>query len=144
MPPVYRPSEFFRALPAHVKPLLPHPLRGFEQRVRNWMLQIYYEDFTAHYEASAYTRLNAFEIGLHFERRGRELNDALMQQFTPHVFEIKHVLGDGVHFERWDKGWSKIYETVPLAPYNESYMTLVAGRMAALIVCLQPILAGTA
>ncbi len=140
MPRVYRPSEFFRTLPSQLKPHLPRDLRRFEQRVRNWMAQVYYGDFSAHYEASAYTRLNAFEIGLHFERRGRELNDALMQQFTPHVFEIKHALGDGVHFERWDKGWSKIYETVPLAPYDEAYLERIAARMAAFIACLQPIL----
>jgi hypothetical protein len=140
MPSVYRSSEFFRALPARLKPHLPRDLRRFEQRVRNWMVQVHYGDFSAHYEASAYTRLNAFEIGLHFERRGRELNDALMQHFTPHVFEIKALLGEGVHFERWDKGWSKIYETVPLAPYDEAYLEQIAVRMAALIACLQPIL----
>ena len=92
------------------------------------------------WEQVASLREQGFEIGLHFERRGRELNDALMQQFTPHAFEIKHALGEGVHFERWDKGWSKIYETVPLAPYDETYLEQIAARMAALIACLQPIL----
>ena len=137
----YRSSEFFRALPTRLRPRLPRPLRQFNQRLRNWMLQVYYDDYATHYEASAYTRLNAFEIGLHFERRGRELNDALMQWFMPHTFEIKHALGEQVHFERWDKGWSKIYETIPLAPYDDEYLERIADRMAKMITCLQPILA---
>ena len=138
---VYRSSEFFRALPAQLKMRLPRPLRAFDHRTRNWMLQVYYEDASAHYEASAYTRLNVFEVGLHFERRGRELNDALMQHFLPHVFEIKAALGDDVHFERWDKGWSKIYETIPLAPYDDAYLARVAEHLARVITILQPTLA---
>jgi hypothetical protein len=136
---VYRSSEFFRALPAQLKPRLPRGLSKFHTRMRNWMLQVYYDELAIHYEASAYQRLNAFELGLHFERRGRELNDALMQQIMPYAFEIKAELGPQVEFERWDKGWSKIYETVPLAPYDEEYLALIAERMARLIACLQPL-----
>ena len=104
---VYRSSEFFRALPADIKPRLPRNLQKYHTRLRNWMLQVYYGDYAVHYEASAYQRLNVFEVGLHFERRGRDHNDALMQQFVPYVFEIKAELGPQVEFERWDKGWSK-------------------------------------
>jgi hypothetical protein len=135
---VYRSSEFFRALPMHLKPRLPKELHKYHTRLRNWMLQVYYAEYAVHYEASAYQRLNAFEVGLHFERRGREPNEALMQQFMPFVFEIKAELGPQVEFERWDKGWSKIYETIRLAPYDEEYLAHIAERMAKLIACLQP------
>ncbi len=135
---VYRSSEFFRELPAQLKPHLPKAWRKFSTRHRNWMLQVYFGEFTVHYEASAYQRINAFEIGLHFERRGRENNDALMEQFMPHCFAIKAELGAQVEFERWDKGWSKIYETLPLAAYDDDYLARVAERMAKLIACLQP------
>ena len=136
---IYRSSEFFRALPAQLKPRVPRKHSNFHTRLRNWMLQVYYSEFAVHYEASAYQRQNVFEVGLHFERRGRELNDALMQQFMPFVFEIKAELGPQVEFERWDKGWSKIYETLPLAPYDDEYLTTVADRLAKLIACLQPL-----
>ena len=135
----YRSSEFFRALPDRLRPRLPKALRPFDYRTRNWMLQVFYADPLVHYEASALPRLAVFEVSLHFERRGRQLNDALMRHFMPYVFEIKDVLGPQVQFERWDKGWSKIYETLPLEPYDETYLEHVADRMAKLIACLQPI-----
>ncbi len=136
----FRSSDFYRALPSKLRPLLPRPLRRFEYRLRPWMLQVYYDDYYVHYEASALKKLNVFEVGLHFERRGRELNDALMRHFMGCVFEIKAELGPQVEFEKWDKGWSKIYETLPLALYDEDYLARVAERMAKMIVCLQPIL----
>ncbi len=136
----YRSSEFFHALPAQLRPRLPKELRQFHTRLRNWMLQVYYDDALVHYEASAFPKLHVFEVALHFERHGRELNDALMSHFMPHVFEIKAELGPQVEFEKWDKGWSKIYETLPLASYDDQYLERVAERMAKLIACLQPIL----
>ena len=104
------------------------------------MLQVYYDDSTVHYEASAFSKLSCFEIALHFERRGRELNDSLMEQFLPYAFEIKAELGPHIEFERWDKGWSKIYETLPLAKYDDDFLERVAERMARMIACLEPIL----
>jgi len=136
----YRSSEFFRALPAQLRPHLPQPLRKFHVRLRNWMLQVYYDDSYVHYEASAFPKLSCFEIALHFERRGRELNDSLMAHFLPYAFEIKAELGPQIEFERWDKGWSKIYETLPLAKYDDDFLESVAVRMARMIACLEPIL----
>ena len=136
----YRSSEFFRALPAQLRPRLPPTLRKFNVRLRNWMLQVYYADSYVHYEASAFPKLSCFEIALHFERRGRELNDSLMQHFLPYAFEIKADLGPHIEFERWDKGWSKIYETLPLVKYDEDFMQSVAVRMARMIACLEPML----
>ena len=136
----YRSSEFFRALPAKLRPRLPKDLRKFDTRLRNWMLQVHYDDPYVHYEASALPKLKVFEVGLHFERRGRELNDELLSHCLQYVFEIKAELGPQVEFEKWDKGWSKIYETLPLATYDEAYLERVAERMAQLIACLQPLL----
>lgn len=136
----YRSSEFYRALPARLRPRLPKELRKFKTRLRNWMLQVYYDEYATHYEASAYTKLRVFEIGLHFERRGREQNDALLSHCMQYAFEVKAEVGPQVEFERWDKGWSKIYETLPLAPFDEVYLEQVAERMAKLIACMQPLL----
>jgi hypothetical protein len=137
---VFTSSQFFQALPAQLRPHLPADLRRFQHRTRAWMLQTYYDDFAVHYEASAYSRLQAFEIALHFERKGHELNGALMRHCLHYAFELKHMFGAQIEFERWDKGWSKIYEMLPLASYTEEYLARVAERMAKLMACLQPIL----
>jgi hypothetical protein len=137
---IFTSSQFFHALPAQLRPRLPSDLRRFQCRIRSWMLQVYYDDYYVHYEASAYSRLQAFEIALHFERKGRELNDELMRHCLRYAFELKHTYGAQLEFERWDKGWSKIYETIPLASYTEEYLARAAERMAKLMACLQPIL----
>ena len=77
-------------------------------------------DSYVHYEASAFSKLSCFEIALHFERRGRERNDALMKQFMPYAFEIKAELGPHIEFERWDKV-GRVYETLPLATLDDEY-----------------------
>jgi hypothetical protein len=57
-----------------------------------------------------------------------------------HLFEIKAELGDQVEAEMWDKGWTKVYETIELETFNEDYVDRVAARLAKMIVVLQPIL----
>ena len=57
-----------------------------------------------------------------------------------HLFEIKAELGDQVEAEMWDKGWTKVYETLPLETFNEAYLNRVAERLAKMIVVLQPTL----
>jgi hypothetical protein len=57
-----------------------------------------------------------------------------------HLFEIKAELGDYVEAEMWDRGWTKVYETLPLATMNEAYLNRVAERLARTISVLQPIL----
>jgi hypothetical protein len=54
--------------------------------------------------------------------------------------EIKAELGDGFEAEMWDRGWTKVYETIPLETFSEAYLDRVAGRLAQVIVVLQPIL----
>jgi len=53
---------------------------------------------------------------------------------------IKAELGEGVEVEPWDKGWAKVYETIPLESFEPPYLEKVALRLAQLIAYLQPIL----
>ena len=79
------------------------------------------------------------EIGLHFESRASEVNAHLLDDFMQHLFEIKAELGDHVEAEMWDRGWTKVYETIPLEAFNEDYVKRVADRLAKIMVVLQPI-----
>ena len=136
-----RASDFMRAIPAATRAKLPRKLQAFKTLTRPWLVQLAYADPLLHYEvATLGERRGVLEIGLHFESRDPELNARLLNGFLRHLFEIRAELGDSFEAEMWDKGWTKVYETIPLETFDEAYLDRVAGRLARVIVVLQPIL----
>ena len=134
-------AEFMRALPDAVRTNLPKKLQGFKVNLRPWLVQFYYASALLHYEVVTHgERRGLLEIGLHFESRNPDENARLLTGFMQHLFEIKAELGDQVEAEMWDKGWTKVYETIPLETMNEAYLDRVAQRLARMIGVLQPIL----
>ena len=134
-------AEFMRALPNAVRAKLPKPLQAFKTNLRSWLVQFYYANALSHYEVVTYgERRGILEIGLHFESRQPDENARLLNGFLQHLFEIKAELGDQVEAEMWDKGWTKVYETIPLETMNEAYLDRVAEGLARMIGVLQPIL----
>ena len=136
-----RAHEFMRAIPPSARAKLPKEWQGFKTNVRPWLVQLAYADPLLHYEVVTLgERRGILEIGLHFESRDPAVNARLLAGFMRHLFEIKAELGDGFEGEKWDKGWTKVYETIPLETFDEAYVDRVAGRLAQVIVVLQPIL----
>jgi hypothetical protein len=129
-----------RTLPEAIRPRLPKPLRDFQTAGRSWLVQFYYKDPRLHYEIwNLGPRRGRLEIGLHFESRDRELNARLLDGMLAHLFEIKAELGPSFEAEPWDKGWTKVYEAIPLEPFNKEYLERVAARMAQVVGVLEPI-----
>ncbi len=136
-----RSTDFMRALPAATRAKLPKKLQAFKTNVRPWLVQFYYAHMLLHYEVVTLgERRGVLEIGLHFEDRNPAVNTRLLDGFLQHLFEIKAELGDQVQAEMWDKGWTKVYETIELEKFDEDYVDRVADRLAKMIVVLQPIL----
>jgi hypothetical protein len=136
-----RASEFMRAIPAATRAKLPKNLQSFKTHTRPWLVQLSYADPLLHYEVVTLgARRGILEIGLHFESRDPAVNARLLDGFLRHLFEIKAELGNGFEAEVWDKGWTKVYETIPLEAFDEAYVDRVAGRLAQIIAALQPIL----
>ena len=134
-------AEFMRALPDAVRARLPKKLQPFKVNLRSWLVQLYYANALLHYEVVTHgERRGLLEIGLHFESRNPHENARLLDGFMQHLIEIKAELGDQVEAEMWDKGWTKVYETIPLATMNEAYLERVAEQLARMIIVLQPIL----
>lgn len=135
-----RSSDFMRALPAAVRPKLPKKLQTFKVNTRAWLVQFYYDDPLLHYEVVTHgDRRGVLEIGLHFESRTSEVNARLLAGFMKYLFEIKLELGAQIEAEMWDKGWTKVYETIELAAFDQPYLEHVADRLAKMMVVLQPI-----
>ncbi len=126
-------SEFMQRLPEAVRAKLPPPLQGFQWRARSYLLQLYYDNPDIHFEAWSLRRLGRLEIGLHFESRDRASNERFFHLFDRHIIEIKARLGRKVELERWDRGWARIYESLPLAPFVEEFLETVATRLVQMI-----------
>jgi hypothetical protein len=130
-----------QALPAAVREQLPQPLRKFRTSGRPWLCQLYYADPGLHYEvANLGERRGLLEIGLHFESRNSAVNCALLASFLSHMVEIKATLGPQWEAEQWDKGWTKVYETVPYEPFTAQLLGTVSGRLARAMIVLTPML----
>lgn len=135
-----RSSDFMKAIPDATRPYLPPRLRDFGWFARAWLVQIHYGHPRLHYEVWSLSRRNLLELGLHFEHRDRSVNARLLDHFDAHTVAIKAELGGGVEVEPWDRGWAKVYDTLPLEPFEPLYLEKVAQRWAQMIAYLQPIL----
>lgn len=135
-----RSSDFMKAIPDATRAHLPPALRGFHWRARPWLVQIYYGQPRVHYEVWSLPRRNVLELGLHFEHRDRSVNERLLDHFDAYAVAIKAELGEQVEVEPWDKGWAKVYETLPIESLDPPYLEKVAIRLAQIIEYLQPIL----
>lgn len=91
-----------------------------------------------HYEAWHHTGDGRLEIGLHFEG-SRDENQEAFDFFRAHVLEIKSQL-PRAELEPWDRGWSRLYETLPAPQLDEPILETATDKMAAYITTLQPLL----
>ena len=136
-----RSSEFMAALPEAVIACLangPWLRRG---RLWSYGVQLYDDDPRFHYEvARVPVRLgDRLELGLHFEGKNSIDNRRLLDGFAAHMIEIKAELGEEVEAELWDRGWTKVYQTMALETYSAVYVQVVARRLARMITVLHPV-----
>jgi len=133
-------SKFMLELPAATRAELPPGLRKFRHAGRPWLCQLYYTDPLLHYEvANLGERRGVLEIGLHFESRNHAVNSKLLAGFRQRMVEVKATLGPQWEAEQWDRGWTKVYETVPWEPFTDETLQAVATRLARAMCVLQPI-----
>lgn len=131
--------EFRRALPDRLRKQLPDHLQTFEHRSRFSFVQFWYGEQAFHYEVSPSRTAGIVEIGLHFEHKQSANNAAMHTFFDQHMIEIRHRLGE-MWLEKWDRGWHKLYKTLPFPDYEEVTLEQVSEELAQQIVVLQPFL----
>ena len=134
------PSDFFTELRKGVKASLPANLREFKTtRGRGRLMKLYFEEPAFHYEAWHHAGQGKLEVGLHFEG-GRAENEAALEFFRSRMVEVKAGL-PRAELEPWDRGWSRLYETLPAARLDDGVVRDAVDRMSAYVVTLQPLLA---
>jgi len=133
------PSDFFAGLRKGLKATLPAGLRDFRTvRGRGRLMKVYFGEPAFHYEAWHHTGAGRLEVGLHFEASATE-NDQAFDFFRSRMVEVKAGL-PRAELEPWDRGWSRLYETVPAARLDDEVLERAVDCLAAYVVALQPLL----
>ena len=133
-------KQFRAALPSRVRTLLPEAWQHFHHRERFSIVQFWYREPACHFEVGPVPKVGVLEVGLHFELRSAARNAALHAFFDRHYVELRHEMGE-LWLEPWDRGWHKLYRTLPYeSSYSEALLDGAATALASQIVTLQPLL----
>ena len=131
--------EFFEALPAIVAPKLPFELRAFHTAGgRGRLLKLHYGHAETHFEAWHHSAAARLEVGLHFEGPA-ELNARALDHFRGRMVEVKAEL-PRAELEPWDRGWVRLYETIPAAVLSDDLLAPAGALLATYVTTLQPLL----
>lgn len=129
---------FIRGLPPLVVPRLPASHAEPRRSVGHSMLKLWYGNRDLHYECWIRHRLGVLELGLHFESEPLT-NLRLLGAFRRHGRAIAQRLA-GARIEEWDRGWTRIWEPIPLGMLDEALQIGTAERLARYVRVLEPIL----
>ena len=132
-------AQFFDALPLSLAPRLPVELRAFDaSRGGGRLLKIHYGRPQTHFECWHHTGAGRLEVGLHFEST-TPVNESALYFFRERIVEIKSGL-PRAELEPWDRGWVRLYETMPAAELTDLLLAPAAETIAAYVTTLQPLL----
>ena len=101
-------------------------------------MKIYFDAPAFHYEAWHHAGAGRLEIGLHFES-GAADNQAAFDFFRARMVEVKGGL-PRAELEPWDRGWSRLYETLSAARLDERVLADAIDCMGGYVATLQPML----
>lgn len=129
----------FASIPSTLREALPADLRAFHWQASSWQAKAWYGNRELHYELWLRPRLRVIELGLHFESDALT-NARLLGAFRGRAREVARALGTAARIERWDKGWTRVWEPIPLQDIDDAYGALIRERFVAYVRALEPIL----
>ena len=101
-------------------------------------MKVHFGEPAFHYEAWHHKGAGRLEIGLHFEASPAE-NQAAFDFFRARMVEVKASL-PRAELEPWDRGWSRLYETLPAARLDDEVLHGAVDCLTDYVVTLQPLL----
>lgn len=132
------PSDFFAELRKALKKKLPAPWNDFTSKRQGRLMKVHFGQPAFHYEAWHHAGAGRLEVGLHFEASAGE-NQAAFDFFRSRMVEVKASL-PRAELEPWDRGWTRLYETLPAARLDDLVLGATLECMTDYIVALQPLL----
>lgn len=133
------PRDFGAQVLTAARRKLPEVWSEARSRQRYRLVQLHFGDPAIHYEVWVHARTERIEIGLHFEAE-RERNARWLQTLDERLIEIKADLGIEWELEPWDRGWVRLYRTLPPQLLTPELADTAGAYLAALVGVLQPIL----
>lgn len=135
--------RFFDEVVGQLQPKLDAGLGTFHHSANPMLLKVYFGNERIHFEVWPDSQRGHVEVGLHFED-GPVSTAAYLAYFDARIVEIKHTLGATIELERWTVSWGHLFEIVPLVPLDRPFAREIAGRLAAQISLLQPMIEAAA
>jgi hypothetical protein len=132
-------ADFLRGVLEATRAGLPTELQGLASRQQGALIKLFAEDPAVHFELWLHRARGRVELGLHFETRDAGRNQRLLEYVAGELPLLKEALGDGIEAEPWDKGWTRVYLTQPLARLGPEEQGRLATAFARLIETLEPI-----
>ena len=129
----------FRAIPPLMRAELPADLRTFNWSATSWMAKAWYGNRALHYEIWVRHSVKVVELGLRFEADALT-NARLYGAFRSRAAEVRRALGDDAQIERWDKGWTRVWERFSLQKIDDDYAAMIQTRFVDYVRVLEPIL----
>ena len=123
---------------ATAKSRAPKRFGPFHTQRFSWIGKIWTGNEELHYEVWPRPRIGTIELGLHFEADALT-NARLLAAFRGRETEVREALGNVTLIEPWDKGWARVYETLPLER-SRADAERYGARLAAYVMALEPIL----
>jgi hypothetical protein len=135
-----RVRDFLGETLRNARPLLPEELRDFHERFHGSLAKAYYDDASQHYELWFRRAAGRVELGLHFESRDAAANARMLDWFAEALGLIKAELGERTEAERWDRGWTRVHQTLSLPErLSPEFADELAQRLARFIELLEPL-----
>lgn len=120
-----------------VRERLAEDLRDFRWEA-SFLAKLWFGNHALHYEITPRERAGTIEIGLHFEADPLT-NARLLAAFAANAGAVRRALANA-RMEQWDRGWCRVWESLPYRTPGAELAKELASRLAAYVTALEPIL----
>ena len=132
-----RQGECLKRVRPLMRELLAEELRDFNWEA-SFLAKLWFGNHALHYEITPRERAGAIEIGLHFEADSLT-NARLLGAFVANASAVRRKLANA-RMEQWDRGWCRVWESLPYRTPDVQLSRELASRLAAYVTTLEPIL----
>ena len=131
-------SRFLSGLLEATRRLLP-PELTLQARQQGGLIKFFDADPAIHFELWLHRARKRVELGLHFETPDPNRNARLLAFVIDELPFLKAALGESLEAEPWDRGWTRLYLTRPLARLGPQEQAELAAAFAEFIGVLEPL-----
>lgn len=130
-------QTFCKGLPRAIAAALGDDMPPHHQAM-SYQVKLWFGNKDLHYECGVFPQRKVIELGLHFESDALT-NLQLLGAFKTRSKTIARKLPTA-RIEAWDKGWTRVWESIALARFDDAYSAEVTKLFARYVKVLEPML----